>query len=90
MFKIENNLTVVLLGHLRCCKYLLEGGANPAACMTMAWTPAHCAAEGGHLSVLQLLADVGAPLHNKDEYGDTPKIVAKRYGHAQCVEFLER
>ena len=68
----------------------MEGGADPAARMTMAWTPAHCAAEGGHLSVLQLLVDVGGPVNSKDDYGDTPALIAKRYGHTECVEFLRR
>ena len=75
---------------MRCCKLLLEGGANPSARMIMSWTPAHCAAEGGHLGVLELLAKMGGPVTSTDKYGDTPKIVAKRYGHSECVKFLQR
>ena len=58
--------------------------------MSMGWTPAHCAAEGGHLPVLQLLSQNGGAVNARDDYGDTPKLIAKRYGHFECVEYLER
>eukprot|EP00794_Sanderia_malayensis_P004735 gene4735-5358_t len=76
-------------GHLRCCKSLLEGGADPSLRMCMGWTPVHCAAEGGYLSVLQLLAETGASLTARDDYGDTPKAIARRYAHEDCVAYLE-
>ncbi|XP_065061926.1 ankyrin repeat domain-containing protein 66-like isoform X1 [Rhopilema esculentum] len=76
-------------GHLRCCKFLLEGGADPSARMSMGWTPAHCAAEGGHLSVIRLLAESGGTVNAKDDYGDTPKMIAVRYGHKECTEYLQ-
>ena len=58
--------------------------------MCMGWTPVHCAAEGGHLAVLQLLAESGASVTARDDYGDTAKLIARRYAHEECVTYLER
>ena len=58
--------------------------------MSMGWTPAHCAAEGGHLSVIRLLAESGGTVNAKDDYGDTPKMISIRYGHKECTEYLQR
>ena len=67
---------------------MLENGADPNITMEQGWTPVHCAAEIGHLEILQLLVEYGAKGFAKDDYGATPKHIADVYGHPKCAEFL--
>ncbi|XP_057317345.1 ankyrin repeat domain-containing protein 66-like isoform X1 [Hydractinia symbiolongicarpus] len=76
-------------GHVRCCKILLENGADASLRMYQGWTPAHCAAETGNLEILKLLFEYSGSLIAKDDYGSTPKHMAEVYGHKECVKFLE-
>ena len=69
---------------------MLEAGANPSARMVGGWTPAHCAAEAGRADNIQVLIDFQTPLDIIDDYGDTPRNIAKIYGEKECAELLER
>ena len=81
---------LVYLGHLTCCKILLEKGGDGLSRMHQGWTPAHCAAEGGHLKILHLLATHSKHyVTTQDDRGDTPEKVAVIYGHVDCVMFLK-
>lgn len=51
-------------------------------------TPAHYAAENGHLEVLQLLFYFGANLYETDNSGETPLQLATKYKHLDCAEFI--
>ena len=55
--------------------------------MNQGWTPAHCAAESGHIRVLKILAEYSADLFACDENGDTPQRCAELYGHVSSVKF---
>lgn len=77
------------LAHVRCCKILLENGANPSHRMRQGWTPAPCAAEIGSVEILRLLLEYSGDFTAKDDYSATPKHMAKIYGHAVCVKFIE-
>ena len=90
MISMTFKIFTSILGHVRCCKILMDNGANTSSRMEMDWTPAHSAAEGGHLPVLKLPIEYGTPIGLKDKYGDTPRIIAARYGHTECVEYLQR
>ena len=57
--------------------------------MSMGWTPAHCAAEAGKVTILRALVAAGVPIDKKDKYGDTPRRLAETYGHWECVKFLK-
>ena len=81
---------IVFVGHAKCVKLLLEYGADPSARMVGGWTPAHCAAETGRLNVLKVLIDQQSAVLLPDNSGDMPKRVAEIYGHAACVELLQR
>ena len=80
----------LLTGHVACVEKLLEHGADGDMRMAGGWTPAHCAAENGSVTILQALVDNGASVTKKDNTGDTPKRVAQIYGHVDCVKFIER
>ena len=56
--------------------------------MDMGWTPAHCAAEAGRLTVIRALHAAGVPIDKKDKYGDPPRRIAEIYGHKDIVSFL--
>ena len=57
--------------------------------MTGGWTPAHCAAEGGHCEVLKLLIEHKCPMHLSDDSGDTPADIAAIYGHKIATALLK-
>ena len=75
---------------MRCIKVLLEHCADGDMRMIGGWTPAHCAAEHGHLDVLQALIDGDVSVDKEDYTGTTPKRVAEMYGQLECVKLLER
>lgn len=68
---------------------LLEHGARPCLVTDVGWTPAHFAAESGHLGVLKVLHALHAAIDAPDFFGDTPKRIAQIYGQSACVAFLE-
>ncbi|KAJ8305758.1 hypothetical protein KUTeg_016303 [Tegillarca granosa] len=75
-------------GYVEVIRLLMENDAKGTARTTTGWTPAHCAAETGKLTVLRALHNLHVPIDRKDKYGDTPKRIAEIYGHHDCVKFL--
>lgn len=69
---------------------LIEYGARPCLVTDVGWTPAHFAAESGHLNVLKTLHALHAAIDAPDFFGDTPKRIAQIYGQKDCVAFLEK
>lgn len=51
-------------------------------------TVVHLAAEGGHLAILRLLADRGAPLDRRNWIHQTPLSLAAWHGHLPVVIYL--
>ena len=70
-------------------KLLLDYGADAQMRMTGGWTPAHCAAEGGHIAVLKLFIDHSCPMYLTDDSGDTPADIATVYEHKAARKMLE-
>ena len=68
----------------------MEHGADATITTDVGWTPAHCAAETGKLTVLRALNNANVPLDIPDKYGDLPIHVAAVYGHTECVQFLRK
>ncbi|GAB5571582.1 ankyrin repeat domain-containing protein 66 [Prionailurus iriomotensis] len=76
-------------GHVEVMQLLIEYGARPCLVTDVGWTPAHFAAESGHVSVLKILHALHAAIDAPDFFGDTPKRIAQIYGQTACVAFLE-
>eukprot|EP00117_Sycon_ciliatum_P008869 scpid79454/ scgid11393/ Kinase D-interacting substrate of 220 kDa; Ankyrin repeat-rich membrane-spanning protein len=76
--------------HGECTSLLLDAGADPNAKLFGGYTPLHCAAESGALSVIRMLLNKGALADTADKYGDTPKRVAERFGHKECYECIAK
>ncbi|XP_064594563.1 ankyrin repeat, PH and SEC7 domain containing protein secG-like [Liolophura sinensis] len=51
-------------------------------------TPAHDAAEGGHVDCLKLLLDAGLELFTQDKEGETPYSLALRSTNPRCILFV--
>ncbi len=51
-------------------------------------TPLHCAVEGGHREIVQILLDKGADLQAKNDFGNTPLHEASYRGDIELVKFL--
>lgn len=79
-----------ILGHMEVMQLLLEYGARPCLVTDVGWTPAHFAAESGHVNVLRILHALHAAIDAPDFFGDTPKRIAQIYGQTACVAFLEK
>ncbi|XP_046312013.1 ankyrin repeat domain-containing protein 66 isoform X1 [Marmota monax] len=76
-------------GQVEVMHLLIGCGARPCLVTDVGWTPAHFAAECGHLNVLRALHALHAAIDAPDFFGDTPKRIAQIYGHRACVAFLE-
>ncbi|XP_071074581.1 ankyrin repeat domain-containing protein 66 isoform X2 [Dasypus novemcinctus] len=76
-------------GQMEVLHLLIEYGARPCLVTDVGWTPAHFAAESGHLNVLKALHALHAAIDAPDFFGDTPKRIAQIYGQKACVAFLE-
>lgn len=48
----------------------------------------HHSAAWGQVDCLQVLAERGADSKNLTRYKETPKDMAERYGHQECVNYL--
>ncbi|XP_065647641.1 ankyrin repeat domain-containing protein 66 isoform X2 [Hydra vulgaris] len=79
----------IIQGRYKCCKVLLENGANPMLRMQEGWSPAHCAAEIGNIEILKLLESYSADLDCNDDFGATPRRIAEIHGHWECVKYLD-
>ncbi|KAL2791940.1 ankyrin repeat domain-containing protein 66 [Daubentonia madagascariensis] len=77
-------------GQMEVVHLLIEYGARPCLVTDVGWTPAHFAAESGHLNVLRTLHALHAAIDAPDFFGDTPKRIAQIYGQKACVAFLEK
>ncbi|XP_054894137.1 ankyrin repeat domain-containing protein 66 [Poeciliopsis prolifica] len=77
-------------GDTEIVKVLLENGANPCLKTVHGWTPAHYAAESGHLAALRMLHSFHAPMDKEDCCGDKPIRLAEIYGKEDCVRFLQK
>nr|XP_039323587.1 ankyrin repeat domain-containing protein 66 isoform X2 [Saimiri boliviensis boliviensis] len=77
-------------GQMEMIRLLIEYGARPCLVTNVGWTPAHFAAESGHLNVLKALHALHAAIDAPDFFGDTPKRIAQIYGQKACVAFLEK
>ncbi|XP_071074584.1 ankyrin repeat domain-containing protein 66 isoform X5 [Dasypus novemcinctus] len=77
-------------GQMEVLHLLIEYGARPCLVTDVGWTPAHFAAESGHLNVLKALHALHAAIDAPDFFGDTPKRIAQIYGQKACVAFLEK
>lgn len=49
----------------------------------------HYSAAWGQLQCLLVLADKGADCFSLTRHRETPKAMAMRYGHMECVNFLK-
>ncbi|XP_008050241.1 LOW QUALITY PROTEIN: ankyrin repeat domain-containing protein 66 [Carlito syrichta] len=76
-------------GQIEMMHLLIEYGARPCLVTDVGWTPAHFAAESGHLKVLKTLHALHAAIDAPDFFGDTPKRIAQIYGQKTCMAFLE-
>nr|XP_012803069.2 ankyrin repeat domain-containing protein 66 [Jaculus jaculus]XP_045011601.1 ankyrin repeat domain-containing protein 66 [Jaculus jaculus]XP_045011602.1 ankyrin repeat domain-containing protein 66 [Jaculus jaculus] len=76
-------------GQVEVVHLLVEYGARPCLVTDVGWTPAHFAAEAGHLSVLRALHALHAAIDAPDFFGDTPKRMALIYGQTACAAFLD-
>ncbi|XP_016865637.1 ankyrin repeat domain-containing protein 66 isoform X1 [Homo sapiens] len=77
-------------GQMEVIRLLIEYGARPCLVTSVGWTPAHFAAEAGHLNILKTLHALHAAIDAPDFFGDTPKRIAQIYGQKACVAFLEK
>lgn len=50
----------------------------------------HRASSWGRIECLKILAENGASLHSKNMKGETPRDIARRYGHTACYDYLAR
>lgn len=53
-------------------------------------TLVHIAAREGNLPALERLHNLGADLHAKDNFGDTPLVIAEIRQHQVVVEYLQK
>ncbi|XP_062043494.1 ankyrin repeat domain-containing protein 66 [Lepus europaeus] len=77
-------------GQMEVMHILIEYGASPCLVTDVGWTPAHFAAESGHLNVLKTLHALRAAIDAPDFFGDTPRRIAQIYGQKACEAFLEK
>lgn len=71
-------------------KNLVHAGANPnvVAKLEDGWTLIHLAAYENSLDLLNFLADLGVDINLEEDHGNTPLVLAARYGHLQIVKRL--
>lgn len=76
-------------GNLHLLSMLISEGhchinqSDPLGC-----SPAHKASSNGHRDCLQWLIDHGANVAMVNNAGESPKDLAKRYGHHNCIDLL--
>ena len=51
--------------------------------------PIHFASAGGHIELIELLIDGGAPVNEEDKEGYTAMHLAAKYGHNSLIEILK-
>jgi len=80
----------VSCGWTESARYLLEHGANANIANRDDYYPLHWAAFDGNLQLGQLLLDHLADATLKDDRGHSPSDEARRKGHSEMVDLLER
>ena len=77
-------------GHGDVCRSLIQlGGAEVQdRNSSTGWVALHEAAFRGHLDCVRALLELGAPLNPRTRDGDTPKVLASRYGRHKVASFL--
>ncbi|XP_067049297.1 transient receptor potential cation channel subfamily A member 1 homolog [Acropora muricata] len=75
-------------GHFKCCKALLENGAEVDARNSNMWTPLDCAAAKGHAKVADILLEFDSPIDPTDKTKTTPLHLAAREGYPEMVSLL--
>jgi hypothetical protein len=75
-------------GRIEVVRYLLASGVSVAAFDEM--TALHWAASGGHLAMVKLLIDAGAPLEKENVYGGTVLDSTLWFAHHVSAAELER
>lgn len=78
-------MMAALRGHLAAAQRLLERGA---AVNRPGWTPLHYAASGNEPRMVALLLDRGAQIDAPAPNGNTPLMMAARYGGQEVAELL--
>ena len=78
-------MMAALRGNVEWSRKLIERGAR---IHRDGWTPLHYAACAPDADVLRLLLDKGAPIDSRSPTGDTPLMMAARYGNETSVNFL--
>lgn len=79
-----------LNGNAEIVDLLIQAGANPNIVIgSELKTLAHIAARVGDLKTLKILIKYNLALVEKpDKYNQTPLLIASKYGHHECVDFL--
>mmetsp|Transcript_30395 Transcript_30395/g.39179 ORF Transcript_30395/g.39179 Transcript_30395/m.39179 type:complete len:128 (-) Transcript_30395:446-829(-) len=77
-------------GHLACCRYLYQSGANISLPGHKGWLPYHLAAENGHLKIIAWLnqSEASNDIFEFDRYGWTPFHCSAHGGHLECLSNL--
>jgi hypothetical protein len=78
-------MMAALRGHFGWAERLLARGARPHK---QGWSPIHYAATGPEAKLVALLLDRGAPIEALSPRGDTPLMMAARYGAEASVDLL--
>lgn len=78
-------MLAALRGHFELCKKLI---ARDADVNKPGWTPLHYAATGGHLVIIRLLLDNRAYIDASAPNGNTPLMMAAKYGTDDAVKML--
>ena len=71
-------------------RMLLERGADPNAKQQMDYTALHGAASRGDIEMGELLLQSGADRAARGSDGMTPADIARKYGHPEFAEWIER
>jgi ankyrin repeat protein len=78
-------MMAALRGNLEWSRKLIERGAQV---QKEGWAPLHYAACGPDVEVMRLLLDKGAAIDARSPNGDTPLMMAARYGSEASVDLL--
>ena len=55
----------------------------------LGYTPFHFAACWGHKDCLKILVQNGAEVDLRTKYGETPRQLAVRYKHSDCISYID-
>jgi L-ascorbate metabolism protein UlaG (beta-lactamase superfamily) len=76
-------------GHTELVAAFVEAGANLEATEAdFGCTALHLAALRGYAEIAEILLEAGAPIDHQNRLGESPLVLAGRYGHRDVVELL--